>query len=329
MPPRQNPFGQLLVALVTPFTSDGEVAWTDVERVAESAVAGGADGVVVAGTTGECSTLTDHEKVRLVQTVREQVAGRATVIAGGGSGDTAHAITHYRACEAAGADGIMVAAPEYVRPSQEGVLAHVRAVADATDLPVMLYDNPARAGVGFDLSTLRLAAQHPTIWAVKDAVGDLARAAHLIEDTDLLYFAGSDAAALPTLAIDGAGVVSVAANVAPFSYRRLLDAVAAGELRAATATHRRLEPLTRTLNTFAPPAVATKLVLHALGRIDSPRVRLPLVGPDRHAVDAIRRELDRVRSLPDARTTAIHLDLEAAMGGALAPPMAARAALPA
>lgn len=318
MPPRHNPFGQLLVALVTPFTPDGEVAWEDLARHLDAVVTGGADGVVVAGTTGESSTLTDHEKVRVVEVARETVAGRATVVVGGGAGDTAHAITHFRACEAAGADGIMVSAPAYVRPSQLGVLAHLRAVADATDLPVMLYDVPARTGVGLDLPTLLLASAHPAVCALKDADGDLARAAHLIEASDLLYFAGSDAATLPTLAIDGAGVVSVAANVAPSTYRHLLDAVAAGDLRAATSAHRRLEPLARALNAYAPPAVATKLVLHALGRIGSPRVRLPLVGPDQLTVDALRRELDRVRSLPDARTTGIHLDLEAATGGALA-----------
>lgn len=317
MPVQQNPFGQLLVALVTPFTPDGEVAWTDVERLVDAVVTGGADGVVVAGTTGESSTLTDQEKIRLVRTAREVAAGRATVVAGGGSSDTAHAISHHLACEAAGADGLLVASPAYVRPGQAGVLAHVRAVADATDLPVMLYDVPARTGTGFELATLLSAARHPNICAVKDADGDLARAAHLIGSGDLLYFAGADAAALPTLAIDGAGIVSVSANVAPSSCRRLLDAVAAGELRAATGVHQRLEPLARALNTFMPPAVATKLVLHALGRIGSPRVRLPLVGPDPRAATAVRRELDRVRSLPDARTTGVRLDLDAAAGGAV------------
>ncbi|QDW64268.1 4-hydroxy-tetrahydrodipicolinate synthase [Oerskovia sp. KBS0722] len=318
MSPQQNPFGQLLVALVTPFTPDGDVAWADLERQVDAVVAGGADGLVVAGTTGEATALSDGEMIQLVQAVGETVAGRATVVAGGGSSSTTQAITHYRACEAAGADGIMVAAPAYVRPSQLGILAHLRAVADATSLPMMIYDVPARTGVTIDLPTLVLASQHPSICAIKDADGDLARAAHLITTSDLLYFAGSDAAALPTLAIDGAGVVSVAANVAPATYRQMLNAVADGDLRAATATHRRLEPLSNALNRHAPPAVATKLVLHTLGRLTSPRVRLPMVGPDQHTLTAIQHDLDRTRSLPEAPTTGLHLDLAAATGGALA-----------
>lgn len=317
MPLHENPFGQLLVALVTPFTPDGEVAWTDLERHVDEVVRGGAEGIVVAGTTGESATLTDREKTRLVRVTSEVVADRATVVFGGGASDTSHAIDQYRASAAVGADAIMVAAPAYIRPSQEGILAHVRAIADATDLPVMLYDVPARTGVGFELSTLLRAAEHPAICAVKDAAGDLARAAYLIEASNLLYFAGSDAAALPTLAIDGAGIVSVAANVAPAAYRQLLDAVAAGELRSAAAIHRRIEPLARALNDFAPPAVATKMVLHALGRIDSPRVRLPLVGPDHSAADGIHRELDRVKSLHGVKTAGLRLDLTAATGGAL------------
>jgi 4-hydroxy-tetrahydrodipicolinate synthase len=197
MPPRQNPFGPLLVALVTPFTPDGDVAWADLARQADTVVTGGADGVVVCGTTGEAPSLADDEKIRLVEHVAETVAGRATVVAGGGSSSTARAVSHYRACEAAGADGIMVAAPAYVRPSQQGILAHLRAVSDATSLPVMVYDVPARTGVRIDLTTLLLASQHPSVRAVKDADGDLARAARLVATSELLYFAGSDATALP------------------------------------------------------------------------------------------------------------------------------------
>jgi 4-hydroxy-tetrahydrodipicolinate synthase len=167
----ENPFGQVLVAMVTPMTAEGEVDWPGVESLMDSLIAQGADGLVVTGTTGETSTLTDKEKLQLVTTGKSVAAGRASIITGGGSNETAHAIELYKASEKAGADGVMVVTPYYNKPTQAGVLTHFRLIADATDLPMVLYDIPGRSGIQITYDTILRAAKHPNIVAVKDAKG--------------------------------------------------------------------------------------------------------------------------------------------------------------
>ena len=160
----ENPFGQVLVALVTPFTADGEVHWGDVEKHIDHVISHGADGIVVTGTTGETSTLTDPEKVKLVEVAKDVAAGRAKVITGGGSNETAHAIQLYKLSEKAGADAIMIVTPYYNKPTQAGILTHFRMIADSTDLPVILYDIPGRTGRADqvrDDAARREAPQHP------------------------------------------------------------------------------------------------------------------------------------------------------------------------
>ncbi len=208
-----NPFGQVLVALVTPMTADGEVDWPGVEKHIDSVIAGGADGIVVTGTTGETSTLTDAEKLRLVKVGKDVAAGRAKIITGGGSNETAHAIELYKASEKAGADGIMIVTPYYNKPTQAGILTHFRLVADATDLPVILYDIPGRTGVPIKYETILRLAKHPNILAIKDAKGDFSEVSRVLNQTDLLYFSGDDANVLPHLAIGAAGLIGVTANI--------------------------------------------------------------------------------------------------------------------
>ena len=162
-----NPFGQVLVALVTPFNSDGEVNWTDVEKHIDDVITNGADGIVVTGTTGETSTLTDPEKVKLVEVAKKVAGNRAKVITGGGSNETAHAIELAKKSEKAGADGNMIVTPYYNKPTQAGILTHFRMIADATDLPVILYDIPGRTGVPIKYETILRASKHPNIVAVK------------------------------------------------------------------------------------------------------------------------------------------------------------------
>ena len=159
----ENPFGQVLVALVTPFTADGEVHWDDVEKHIDHLITHGADGIVVTGTTGETSTLTDPEKVKLVEVAKKVANGRAKVITGGGSNETAHAIELYKHSEQAGADGVMIVTPYYNKPTQAGILTHFRMIADATDLPVILYDIPGRTGVEIKYETILRASKHPNI----------------------------------------------------------------------------------------------------------------------------------------------------------------------
>ena len=275
-----NLFGQALVAMVTPMTPDGEVDWASTEALMAKLVDDGVDGIVVTGTTGETSTLTDREKLQLVTVGKQVAAGRAKIITGGGSNETAHAIELYKASAKAGADGAMVVTPYYNKPTQAGILTHFRLIADATDLPVILYDIPGRTGVPIRYETILRAAKHPNIVAVKDAKGDLMEVSRVLNETDLLYFAGDDGNALPTLAIGGVGMISVTANIAPEPYRIMVDAVNRGSLPDATKQHKLLEPLVRATMTHVPGTVATKYILHGLGRITSPRVRLPLVGPE-------------------------------------------------
>ena len=208
-------FGQVLVALVTPMNPDGEVDWASTEKLIDYIISNGADGVVVTGTTGETSTLTDAEKLKLVTVAKSVSGGRAKIITGGGSNETAHAMQLYKASEAAGADGVMIVTPYYNKPSQAGVLTHFRLIADATDLPVILYDIPGRAGIPIAFDTFHRAAKHPNIVAVKDAKGDLAQASRIMNETDLIYFSGDDSNVLPHLSIGATGLIGVTANVAP------------------------------------------------------------------------------------------------------------------
>ncbi|MCG7417714.1 MULTISPECIES: 4-hydroxy-tetrahydrodipicolinate synthase [Microbacterium] len=312
-----NPFGQVLVALVTPMTADGEVDWPAVEKHIDDVVSAGADGVVVTGTTGETSTLTDPEKLRLVEVGKDVAAGRAKIITGGGSNETAHAIELYKASEKAGADGIMIVTPYYNKPTQAGILTHFRLVADATDLPVILYDIPGRTGVEIKYETILRLAKHPNILAVKDAKGDFSEVSRVLNQTDLMYFSGDDANVLPHLSIGASGLIGVTANIAAAPYRTIVDAVNRGDLATATAAHQRLEPLVRAVMTHVPGTVAAKYILHGLGRIGSPRVRLPLVGPEEWEAAAIEDELALVRDVPGADFSNFRPDRNAAAGGAL------------
>jgi 4-hydroxy-tetrahydrodipicolinate synthase len=313
----ENPFGQVLVAMVTPLTAEGEVDWPGVESLMDSLIAQGADGLVVTGTTGETSTLTDKEKLQLVTTGKSVAAGRASIITGGGSNETAHAIELYKASEKAGADGVMVVTPYYNKPTQAGVLTHFRLIADATDLPMVLYDIPGRSGIQITYDTILRAAKHPNIVAVKDAKGDLAEVSRVMNQTDLMYFAGDDANVLPTLAIGGTGLIGVTANIAPEPYRIMVDAVNAGKLSEATAQHQLLEPLVRSTMTHVPGTVAVKYILHGLGRIASPRVRLPLVGPEESEAAVIESDIDLVQDVPGGDFSNFRPDRNAAAGGAL------------
>ena len=313
----ENPFGQVLVALVTPFQADGEVDWPAVEKHIDDCIVSGADGIVVTGTTGETSTLTDAEKLRLVEVGKSVSGGRAKIITGGGSNETAHAIELYKASEKAGADGVMIVTPYYNKPTQAGLLTHFRMVSDATDLPVILYDIPGRTGVPIAYETLLRLAKHPNVLAVKDAKGDLSEVSRVLNQTDLLYFCGDDAAVLPELAIGATGLIGVTANIAAAPYRAMIDAVNAGDLNTARAAHQNLEPLVRAVMTHVPGTVAAKYILHGLGRIGSPRVRLPLVGPEEWEAAIIEDELALVKDVPGVDFSNFRPDRNAAAGGAL------------
>jgi 4-hydroxy-tetrahydrodipicolinate synthase len=313
----KNIFGQTLVALVTPMTADGEVDWADTEKLIDYVITNGADGVVVTGTTGETSTLTDAEKIKLVEVGKSVSGGRAKIITGGGSNETAHAMQLYKASEKAGADGIMIVTPYYNKPTQAGVLTHFRMVADSTDLPVILYDIPGRAGIAISQDTFHRASKHPNIVAVKDAKGDLAQATRIMNETGLFYFSGDDSNLLPHLSIGAVGCISVTANIAPAAYRELIDAANRNDFHHALTVHNSLDPLQRAAMTHVPGTVAAKYILNGLGVISSPRVRLPLVGPEDAEAARIEADIDLVGNVPGISFDNFRPDRNAAAGGAL------------
>ncbi|PRY35663.1 4-hydroxy-tetrahydrodipicolinate synthase [Umezawaea tangerina] len=270
-------FGSNLVAMVTPMRPDGAVDDAAAVALVDHLLATGCDGVVVAGTTGESPTLTEAEVTRLVRVVAERSAGRARVTVGVGTYDTAGSVRRARAAEEAGADAVLLVAPYYSRPTQAGVVAHCTAVADATGLPVMLYDVPARTGIAFAEATLVELADHPRIRAVKDAKGDLFEAMSVMSRTALAYYCGIDELNLPYLACGAAGVLSVVGNVAADRNAELLAAVRRGDLEAARAVQTALIPLVDAVMRTSSGAVMAKAALVELGIIPHATVRLPLL----------------------------------------------------
>lgn len=286
-----SPFGRVLTAMVTPMTPDGAVDGPGVEAVVEHLLATGHDGLVVNGTTGEASTLTDDESVDVVRRVVAAAGGRAKVVAGCGSNDTAHAVAMARRMAGAGADALLLVSPYYNKPTQAGLVAHCRAVADATELPVMLYDIPGRTAVPFATETLVALAEHPRIVAVKDAKGDLAASTRVMAATDLLWFSGEDALNLPLLAIGAVGVVSVVGHVAGAQYRAILEAVDRGDLDDARRLHRGLVPVVDAIMSPSQGAIMAKAALVELGVIEHASVRLPLVESPPEHLEALRAAL--------------------------------------
>ncbi len=317
MSQEKNLFGQVLVALVTPMNAEGEVDWAATEKHIDYVISNGADGVVVTGTTGETSTLTDAEKIKLVEVGKSVSAGRAKIITGGGSNETAHAMQLYKASEKAGADGVMIVTPYYNKPTQAGVLTHFRLIADATDLPVILYDIPGRAGIPIAYETILRAAKHPNIVAIKDAKGDFAQASRVMNETGLLYFSGDDSNVLAHVAIGATGLIGVTANVSPAAYREMIDATNRNDFHHALKVHNSLESLVRAVMNHVPGTVAAKYILHGLGLIGSPRVRLPLVGPEEAEAARIEADIDKVGAITGLSFENFRPDRNAAAGGAL------------
>jgi len=190
-------------------------------------------------------------------------------------------------------------------------------IADATDLPVILYDIPGRTGVAIASDTFHRAAKHPNIVAIKDAKGDLAQASRLMQETGLMYFSGDDSNVLPHLSIGATGLIGVTANIAPQAYRMMVDATNDNDFHSALEVHNALEPLQRAIMTHVPGTVAAKYVLHGLGKIGSPRVRLPLVGPEDAEAALIETGIDLVGDVPGISFDNFRPDRNAAAGGAL------------
>jgi len=276
-------FGRVLTAMVTPMTPAGEVDEDAVLAVADHLLAHSHDGIVVNGTTGESATLTSDESIRVIELVAAHVGDRAVVVAGVGSNDTAHSIDMARRAAAVGARGLLVVTPYYNKPTQPGLVAHFGAVADATDLPVLVYDIPGRTGIPIQTETLIRLAERPRIVAVKDAKGDLWAASQVMAATDLQWYSGDDVLNLAHLAQGAVGVVSVVGHVAGDEYAAMVRAVADGDLATARSIHRRLIPVVQAIMSPSQGAIMAKAALAELGVIPSAFVRLPLVeSPPEH-----------------------------------------------
>jgi 4-hydroxy-tetrahydrodipicolinate synthase len=285
------PFGHLLTAMITPFGPDGAVDHGRVWELARYLVESGSDGIVVAGTTGESPTLSDQEKVALFRAVVEAVGERARVVAGTGTCDTAHSVELTRRAEEVGCHGVLAVTPYYNRPSQEGLLAHFRAIAEASSLPVMLYNIPVRTGRRIEVATLARLADYAGIVAVKDAVGDLAFTTETVvaAGDGLAVYSGDDVNTLPMMAVGGVGVVSVVSHLAGRQVKRMLDAWLAGDPAEAGRLHRALAPLCRALF-LEPNPMPVKAAMDELwAPVGDPR--LPLVRASDATVQAVREAL--------------------------------------
>jgi 4-hydroxy-tetrahydrodipicolinate synthase len=286
--PQTPVFGRVLTAMVSPMNSDGSLDLEGAAKLAVHLVDNGHDGLVVNGTTGESPTTTDSEKVDLVRVVVEAVGHRARVIAGAGSNNTAHTVDSARAAAKAGAHGLLIVTPYYNKPPQEGVLAHFITVADATDLPVIVYDIPGRTGTPIHTETLLRMSVHPRIVAVKDAKGDLFAASEVMSRSDLQWYSGDDALNLAHLTQGAVGIVSVVAHLASRQYGEMIAAVGQGNLARAIEIHRQLIPVVNAVMHITQGPIMVKAALHDRGIIAADTLRLPLIS-------ATSDQLDRVR----------------------------------
>lgn len=288
-----RPFGTILTAMVTPFHANGALDVNAAAALAEDLVALGNDGLVLNGTTGESATTTEDEKNRLLAAVVEAVGDRATIVAGVGSNDTAHSIGLAQDAERLGADGVLVVTPYYNKPPQAGLLAHFTAVADATGLPMMVYDIPGRAGVPIMTETLLRLAEHPRILANKDAKGDPFAAQQVMNQCDLVYYSGDDTLNLPLIAVGAVGVVSVTGHVVADRHRAMLAAYEAGDVVEARRINNDTVPVTTGIMTRTQGVIAVKAALEMQGRPGGGALRLPLVPLDAPGRDQLRSDLAR------------------------------------
>ncbi|MEI8057900.1 MAG: 4-hydroxy-tetrahydrodipicolinate synthase [Actinomycetes bacterium] len=273
----QRPFGRMLTAMVTPFTREGELDIDAVSALAVDLVDLGNDGLVVNGTTGESATTSDDEKDRILRAVLEAVGHRAFVVAGVGTNDTKHTIELSQAAEKAGAHGSLLVTPYYNRPPQESLLVHFTAVADATGLPVMLYDIPGRTGTAISTDTLLRLAEHPQIVANKDAKGDLFAAQQVMSRCELVYYSGDDALNLPLLSIGAVGAVSVIGHLVADRIAAMIIAYEAGDVELARELNDELVPVTEAIMTRTQGVIAVKAALEHLGRSGGGALRMPLM----------------------------------------------------
>jgi 4-hydroxy-tetrahydrodipicolinate synthase len=270
------PFGRVQTAMVTPFNTDGSLNLAESRRLAAHLIdVQGNDALVINGTTGESPTTTDAEKLALLEAVIDEVGDRARIVAGVGTFDTRHTIELARQAEQAGAHGLLVVTPYYSRPPQDALADHFLTVAEATALPIMIYDIPHRSGIPVETQTMIMVSAHPNIVAVKDAKGSPVASAQVIAATDLAYYSGDDAMTLPLLSVGGVGVVGTSTHFTGVRTREMIQTFIAGDTAKATALNAALLPVY--LGVFATQGcMLVKAGLAARGFAPGP-VRKPLL----------------------------------------------------
>ncbi|MGH8960607.1 MAG: 4-hydroxy-tetrahydrodipicolinate synthase [Jatrophihabitantaceae bacterium] len=286
----RRPFGRLLTAMVTAFDVSGALDLAKAAELATHLVDDlGNDGLVISGTTGESPTTTDAEKSDLVRAVVDAVGDRAHVLAGVGTFDTVHTIQLAEQAAKSGAHALLVVTPYYSRPPQAGVLAHFRAVADSSELPIIVYDIPHRTGTAIATETMLRLAEHERIVAVKDAKGELPASSRVLAETDLAYYSGDDAMTLPLLAVGAVGVVGTSTHFSGVGMKALIQAFERGDVAEALRLHQQLLPIfTGVFRTQG--TILVKAGLRDRG-LDVGPVRLPLVDATEHELSHLRQDL--------------------------------------
>lgn len=269
--------GTVGVAMVTPFHEDGSLDIDTAVKLAEHLVAQGVDLLVLSGTTGESPTTHQPEKNQLVADVKAAVGGKAQIMAGAGSNDTAHAVRMATAAQEHGADSLLVVTPYYNRPSQEGIYQHVKAIADATDLPICLYDIPGRTGLALSSETISRLAEIPQVVALKDATGNPAQGMIRAAESGLNWYSGDDGLNYTFLNNGAAGVISVVGHLAAAEYRKMYTHIQNREYEAARALSLKLQKLVDAIMGTGQGAVMAKAALKMQGVLKNSTLRLPLV----------------------------------------------------
>ena len=283
------PFGRMLTAMVTPFNKDLSVDWAGVETIAKHLAANGHDGIVVNGTTGEAPTTKPEEKDEIIRVVKAAVGNSVKILAGAGDNETSFSIDQAKRAEKAGADGVLIVTPYYNKPPQAGIKAHFRAVAGATDLPVMMYDIPGRTGVELESDSIIELFEIPNIVALKDAKGNVAATSWVIKRCGIPVYSGDDILNLPLLSVGAVGFVSVCGHTVGNDLREMLDVWFAGNAARALEIHQKLLPVyTGTFRTQG--AILTKAALTMMG-LPGGFTRLPLVDATDAQIAQLREDL--------------------------------------
>ena len=283
------PFGRLITAMITPFAKDGSIDWDGVATLATHLADHGHDAIAVNGTTGEAPTTKSSEKLEIIKVVKSTVGSRVKVLSGAGDNETSYTVEQAKRSADAGADGLLIVTPYYNKPPQAGIEAHFKAVASATDLPIMMYDIPGRTGVEIESDTIVRLFELPNIVALKDAKGNLAATSDVIARCGIPVYSGDDILNLPFLSIGAVGFVSVCGHTVGNELKAMLDAWFAGDAARALEIHQKLIPVFK--GTFKTQgAILTKAAMNLMG-LPGGTTRLPLVDATPAQIATLREDL--------------------------------------